>query len=68
MQYEIKYEYVNMKLYNLHIIMNTYIFIHAHTIMNTYIWIHICTYNLYKFINYLQNYIYILNNLTHTHT
>ena len=25
MQYEIKYEYVNMKLYNVHTIMNTYI-------------------------------------------
>ena len=33
MQYEIikVYEYVNTKLYNLHIIINTYIFIHAHT-------------------------------------
>ena len=33
MQYKIKYEYVNMKLYNLHTIMNTYIyeFIHAQT-------------------------------------
>ena len=35
--------------------------------MNTYIWIQTCTHNLYKFMNYLQNYIYILNNLTHTH-
>ena len=33
------YEYVNMKLYNLH------------TIMNTCIWIHTCTYNVYKFMN-----------------
>ena len=36
--------HVNMKLYNLH------------TIMNTYIWIHTCTYDVYKFIQFNYNF------------
>ena len=58
-QYEIKCEYVNMKLYNLHTIMNTYIyeFIHAHTT---------CI-EVYELITKLYLHSKQFNTHTHTH-